>query len=174
MADGRSTEPPDWTEVKRLRRSTLRYPVTIVIIAGAVVGLGEHLILHEPHPVLAHLSNADRLDLYKQTAPITGTALGFLVASVAILVSLDPTRKIVGELRRGEAFSLLVVNLLAACLWLLVLTLMAIAGWTCASALGSSNVFMSIFETIAYASIAELLLGGSFFGYVTYKVARYD
>ncbi|MDO8211012.1 hypothetical protein [Conexibacter sp. CPCC 206217] len=139
-----------------------------------MVVVGEHLFMSKPRPALARLSDTDQIDLYKQIAPIAGSALGFLLASVAILVSLDPKRPIVADLRRGEAFSLLIANLLAACLWLLLLSIFSLVGWTFHSSCGSSDAFQSVFEVIGYAAVVELLLGGFFFGYVTYKVAKHD
>jgi hypothetical protein len=173
MAVTRLDAPRGWVDVA-IHKSTLRYPLIILTAAALVSGIVEHATLGAPSPLLARLSPLARLDLYKQVAPMAATGLGFLVASVAILVSLDPTRKIVCELRTGEAFRLLVANLLAACLWLLVLALLALAGWMCSASLGRSGTFMTVFEVIGYAAVAELLLGGSFFGLVTYKVAKYD
>lgn len=157
-----------------LFRSTLRYPAGILLAAIIVVVVGEHVVLADPTPALARLNDDDQIEFYKQIAPIAGTALGFLVASVAILVSLDPKRRIVDELRRGEAFSLLIANLLAACLWLLLLSILALVGWTFHASVGGCDVFQSIFEVIGYAAVIEMLIGGFFFGLVTYKVAKHD
>lgn len=111
--------------------------------------------------------------MYSAVAPIAATLLGFLVAAVAILVQLDVDRQIVKELRRGEAFGLLIVNLLTASTLLLVLTVAALAGPFVDSSEAGSGIFESAFEIVAWASLAELLLGGYFFGYVTIKVARF-
>ncbi len=64
-------------------------------------------------------------------------------------------------------------NVLAACLRLLLLAVLALAGWAFDGAFGDAAWFQTIFEAIGYAAVVELLIGGFFFGRVTCKVAKY-
>jgi hypothetical protein len=118
-------------------------------------------------PLVAHLTDADRVNFYEQIIPVSGSLLGFYVAAVAILAQLDPKRKIVQELKRGESFSLLVANMLTAILLLFILTCLGVAG----SVINDGCAFEAIYEWILLGTILELLLSGILFGVVTYKVA---
>lgn len=148
------------------RPTSIRYPIGILAAATLWVVLGERLILSD-NTFLAQLSTSKRADVYGQFPGIAGSLLGFLVAAVAILVSLDHSRPIVEELHRGEAFTLLVVNILAGCLWLLGLCVLGVigSGWN-----PQSSVFRSVFEILAYSAFVELAIGGFFFGLVVHKV----
>jgi len=99
------------------------------IFAGAVilVFVVDPWAISGPFPLIGRLEPKDRVELYKQVSTVTATLLGFLITAVAILVSLDLRRQIVEELHRGEAFSLLVVNLLAAVVFLFAATGLGIA-----------------------------------------------
>jgi hypothetical protein len=163
-----SRDPSPTTIVKRLRH-----------IAGIAVGAAIGIYLVEPRifssaPLISSLSDKDLADLYKQLATAGVTLMGFLITAVAILVSLDRGREIVKELKRGESFSLLVLNLLAAVLLLFVITLMSIVGAVRADAIGAADVFVGLYEWLLLWTVAEICLGGFYFCAVTYKVASHQ
>ncbi len=89
-------------------------------------------------------------------------------------MALDGSRKIVQELHYGEAFKLLIVNMLAAVLLLLVLTLMGIAGTTIDTGQVATRTFESWYEWVGISAALELVLSGFFFGIAMYKVAAYE
>lgn len=137
-----------------------------------VVGI-ERMLLSEA-PLLGSLHEEDRASLYGALITVSATLMGFLITAVAILVSLDMRRKVVEELQRGESFTLLVVNLLAAVFFLLIVTVMSIIGSVGADGIGGAVGFASVYEWLALSALFEIALGGFFFGLVTYKVAAYD
>lgn len=119
-------------------------------------------------PLVDRLSPESRTDLYGQIVPVSASLLGFYIAAVAILASLDARRQIVQELKTGkEAFRLLIINMLAAIAFLLALTLLGVAG----SVLDPGSPFSAIYEWVALTTLFELVLSGFYFGVVTYKVA---
>jgi len=162
-----TSEPAKTTLLQRLRH-----------VAGIAVGAAILIFALEPlllpnWPLLDSLSPEAREDLYKQLSVVAVTLMGFLVTAVAILVSLDRGREIVQELHRGESYSLLVLNLLAAVVLLFMLSLMSIVGGAAIGGIGSSCLFIRLLEWLCLMSLAEVALGGFFFCVVTYKVASY-
>jgi len=73
----------------------------------------------------------------------------------------------VEELKRGESFSLLIANMLAAILVLFLLTFLGVAG----SVLDPGGIFRSLYEWVTLVALFELALSGFYFSVVTYKVA---
>ncbi len=151
----------------------LRHIAGIAVFAAAAIFIIEPWVFSNT-PLLASLSDKDRAELYKQLTTAAVTLMGFLITAVAILVSLDKGREIVKELRRGESFSLLVLNLLAAVLLLFVITLMSIVGAVRADAIGAAPLFVALYEWLAIWALAEIGLGGFYFCVVTYKVAAHE
>ena len=134
------------------------------------VFVAEPILVSGPTPLISGLASADRADLYNQVIVVTAGLLGFIVAAIAILVSLDGERQIVEELRRGESFRLLIANMLAAMTLLFILTLMGIAGSVLEST-GPASTFETVYEWLMLGTTMELILVGFFFALVTYKVA---
>lgn len=130
--------------------------------------------LWDQTPLIDRLSGKDRVAFYKQVSTVAASLLGFLITAVAILVSLDMRRRIVEDLRRGEAFSLLIVNMLAAVAFLFILTVAGIAGGMFDDGVQGAPGFGRFYETVLTASLLELGLSGFYFGLVTYKVASHD
>jgi hypothetical protein len=161
--------------VAKLRQWKLRHVAVIVAFAAVVVFLVEPLIFSvivSGHtPLLGRLGYKDRVELYKQVSTVSATLMGFIITAVAILVSLDLKRQIVSELHRGEAFPLLVVNLLACVVLLFIATGLGIAGAIFDDGPDGADFFEALWQTVIGASVLELILGLSFFGLVTYKVA---
>src|SRR4051794_14709781 len=114
----------------RVRAALLlvRHPALIVVAAAVLIFVLEPLVFAGPTPLVGRLAANDRVEIYKQIATVTGSLLGFLITAVAILVSLDARRQIVDDLHRGEAFSLLIVNLLAAIVLFFLTTSLGLAG----------------------------------------------
>jgi hypothetical protein len=162
-----SDSPPPPTNL--LQR--LRYTVAIAV-AAAILVFGIEPLLLSTSPLLGSLSTEAREALYDQISVASVTLMGFLITAVAILVALDRSRQIVKQLRRGESFSLLVLNLLAAVVLLFALGLSSIAG--AAGLEPTCDIFLRIVEWLCLFATAEVLLGGFFFCVVTYKVASYD
>jgi hypothetical protein len=151
----------------------LRHAICVVAIAALVVFLAEPLL--RDGALMSKLAREDRLDVYKQLAAITATLLGFLIAAVAILVQLDVERPIVKQLRGSDAFPMLVANLLVACLALLAVTLLGLAGTFGAdTAEAGRAAFERAYEFVGLAALLEFMLGGFYFAVVTYKVAAHD
>jgi hypothetical protein len=118
-------------------------------------------------PLIARLDDASRASLYEQLVPVSASLLGFYITAVAILTALDTRREIVEELKRGEAFKLLIVNMLGAILLLFVLTIIGVVG----SVLDPGCRFQAAYEWIALGTLFELALSGFFFAVVIYKAA---
>jgi hypothetical protein len=125
------------------------------------------LLLSGTTPLLARLSAEDRGAFYGRIIPVSGSLLGFYIAAVSILAQLDPGRKIVSELKRGESFSLLIANMLVTILLLFLLTFVGLAG---SLAVGRRQL-MALYEWLLFSTIIELAFSGFLFAVVTYKVA---
>ena len=145
----------------------------LALLAAAALGVlaGEPLVVSGSTPLISGLADADRIDLYNQVIVVTASLLGFIVAAIAILVSLDVGRKIVEELKRGESFKLLITNMLAVVMLLFILTIMGIAGSVLEGGSGASSVFEAVYEWLLLGTAMELVLVGFYFALVTYKVA---
>lgn len=152
----------------------VRYVLGLVAFAVFLVWVVQPIVFSHPLPLLSRLDGHDRTELYKQVTAVGAGLLGFLITAVAILVSLDARRRIVEELHRGEAFSLLVVNILAAVLLLFVLSALGVIGSIGDDGVDGANGFESVYEAVLLASLFELALGGFYFALVTYKAATYD
>jgi hypothetical protein len=152
----------------------LRHVVVLAGLAALLVWVVAPLICSGTTPFIDRLSGEDRVEFYKQVSTISASLLGFLITAVAILVSLDMRRRIVEDLHRGESFSLLVVNLLAAVAFLFLLTVAGVAGGMFDDGEQGAAMFGKFYETFLLASLFELGLGGFYFGLVTYKVASHD
>ena len=159
---------PDGTHLRAVALPILIVVASVVVVLGA-----ERLFVPGPDPLISGLARDDRVELYKQISVIAATTMGFVIAAVAILASLDPARPIVADLRRGEAFALLVANLLAAVLLLLLVSVATLIGSIVDDAKVGSHAFENTVEILSLAAMAEFVLGGSLFGYVTYKAARF-
>lgn len=144
--------------------------VLAIIVAAALVDLA-YWAIFSSEPVVATLSQADRADLYSQGIIVAAGLLGFFITAVSILVSLDARRKIVEELQRGESFRLLVVNMLATVALLFILTLIGIVASVAEVDKSASHLFDRLYEWLALATVFELCLSGTLFGFLTYKVA---
>jgi hypothetical protein len=144
-----------------------RHAAIILGAAAIIVFLVEPLAFSGPTPLIGRVSSESRTGLYEQIVPVAASLLGFFIAAVAILAGLDSKREIVAELKRGEAFALLIANMLVAILLLFVLTFSGLAG----SSLDPGCVFRAIYEWLTLAALGELALSGFYFALVTYKVA---
>jgi hypothetical protein len=125
-------------------------------------------------PPLGRLTHESRGDLYGEIIIVTAALLGFILTAITILVSLDGGRPIVKELRLGEAFKLLVTNMLAAVVLLLIVTVMGICGSVLDTGTTAAASFERFYEWLVLAVLLELGLSGFYFGLLTYKVAAYD
>jgi len=146
----------------------------IIILAGsAVVVLSEPLLLTGSTPLITGLADPDQVTLYNDVIVVSAGLLGFFVAAVAILVSLDRSRRVVAEIQQGGSFELLVANMLATIALLFTLTLLGISGAVFENGQNASPWFDRAYEWVALASIAELLMSGFYFSVVMYKVAQH-
>ena len=145
----------------------------IVTVAAACLAFIEPLIFSGSTPLITGLAQADQVTLYNDVIVVSAGLLGFFVAAVAILVSLDRSRKVVQEIQRGESFELLVANMLVTIALLFVLTLMGIAGAVLENGPHASHWFVGIYEWIGLATIGELLMTGFYFSVITFKVAQH-
>jgi hypothetical protein len=150
----------------------MRWPVGIALAASAIVCVFDGGPI-SGDVVLLQTSPEIRAQFYAGMSGTAGAVLGFFVAAIAILASLDPKRKIVAEMRQGESMTLLLVNLLTGCLWILVLAGMSIAGWLM-PALGRGPTFAWTYQVLGVWAFLEFLVGGFFFAVVTVKVARHE
>lgn|GEM_PF-3647827 len=144
-----------------------RHAAIILAAAVAIVFLVEPLVFDGSTPLLGRLADESRVGLYEQVVPVAASLLGFYIAAVAILAGLDSRREIVAQLKRGEAFALLIANMLVAILLLFVLTFLGLVG----ASLDPGKVFQVIYEWLALGTLGELALSGFYFALVTYKVA---
>lgn len=149
----------------------LRHVLGLLAAAALLVCAVEPVVISGPTPLISGLAEADRIDLYNQVIVLTASLLGFIVAAIAILVSLDVGRKIVEELKRGESFKLLIANMLAVMVLLFILTCLGIAGSVLEGGNGASHPFEVVYEWLLLGTVMELVLVGFYFALVTYKVA---
>jgi hypothetical protein len=150
----------------------LRHVSLIALAAALLVGAATPLLSNTP--LLCSLGDDDRGEFYGQMTTVSVTLMGFLITAVAILVSLDRGREIVKELRRGESFALLVLNLLAAVLLLFLLTALSLLGSVRPDGLGDAAAFAVIYEWLAIFALGEIALGGFYFCVVTYQVSSHE
>jgi uncharacterized membrane protein len=125
-------------------------------------------------PLISNLSTSDRSNLYNQVVVVSAALLGFILTAITILVSLDGSRRIVKELRYGEAFTLLVVNMLATVALLLALTLLGIAATAIDVGSTPAKAFETWYEWVGIGTAFELILCGFYFSVAMYKVATYE
>jgi hypothetical protein len=151
--------------------SLIRHVLVLLVAAALVVFVAEPIVISGPTPLISGLAEADRIDLYNQVIVVTASLLGFIVAAIAILVSLDVGRKIVEELKRGESFKLLIANMLTVVVLLFILTSTGIAGSVLEGGSGASYGFEAAYEWLLLGTGMELILVGFYFALVTYKVA---
>lgn len=144
-----------------------RHALFLLALAAFVVFILEPIAISGPTPLMGRLGDEDRSSFYELVIPVSASLLGFYIAAVAILAQLDPNRKIVEELKRGESFSLLIANMLFAILMLFALTFVGIAG----SVLDGRRAMMAVYEWLLLGTVLELALSGVLFSVVTYKVA---
>ena len=144
-----------------------RYTAGLLAVAAFLVFVVEPIIFTGATPLIGRLEAESRVSLYEQLVPVTASLLGFYIAAVAILTALDSRREIVEELKRGEAFPLLIVNMLGAILLLFVLTILGVLG----SVLDPGCGFQAGYEWITLGTLLELALSGFFFAVVIYKAA---
>lgn len=158
-----------WTEQRGVISYLVRFRHALFLLALAAVAVFvlEPQIISGRTPLIARLSDEDRSSFYGLVIPVSASLLGFYIAAVAILAQLDPNRKIVEELKRGESFSLLISNMLFAILLLFALTFVGIAG----TVVDGSSAVMTSYEWLLLGTVLELILSGAFFAIVTYKVA---
>jgi hypothetical protein len=149
----------------------VRHVLGLLVAAALVVFAVEPLVITGPTPLVSGLAEADRIDLYNQVIVVTASLLGFIVAAIAILVSLDAGRKIVEELKRGESFRLLIANMLASVFLLFVLTIVGISGSVLEGGSDASSAFEAVYEWLLLGTAMELVLVGFYFALVTYTVA---
>ncbi len=142
--------------------------LVLLVVAAVVVAI--EVVVTSAKPLIGELAEANRTDLYNQVIVVTASLLGFIIAAIAILVSLDSGRKIVEELKRGESFKLLIANMLAVMVLLFLLTLTGIAGSVLEGGKGASGAFEAVYEWLLLATVLELIMVGVFFALVTYKV----
>jgi len=151
----------------------LRHVAVILVVAALAVFVVEPVVFPGATPLVVRLDPDDRVEFYKQVTTVTATFLGFLITAIAILVSLDVKRRIVEDLKRGESFSLLIVNLLAAVVLLFATTCLGIAGVVADDGAHGAELFEALWQTALLGSMIEFALGLFFFAVVTYKVAAY-
>lgn len=152
-----------------------RYRHVLGILALAVlVSALERVIFPGDSPLMTRLPPEDRLALYDSLGSATGVLLGFVITAIAILISLDTSREIVSELRLGEAFGLLILNMLAAAALLFLVTVLSIGGTVADDGATGSAWLETLYTTVVVAAFAEFALSGFYFALVTYKVAKHS
>lgn len=150
----------------------LRHALIIVVVTLLLVAL-EPVALSGSTPLISGLAQPDQVTLYDDVIVVSAGLLGFFVAAVAILVSLDRSRRVVQEIQRGKSFELLVANMLVTIGLLFVLTLQGVVGAVAENGAEASAWFQRSYEWVAFASIGELILTGRYFSVVMYKVAQH-
>ncbi len=152
----------------------LRHVAGLLVVAVLLAFVADRLVFGDASPLITRLDGKDRADLYKQVSAVAVTLFGFIVTAVAILVALDRTREIVKDLRNGEGFALLVVNLLAAAFFLFLLVAASVVGAIVDDGNSGAAVFERFWEMLLLVSLFEVSLGGFYFGLVTYKTATHS
>lgn len=142
--------------------ATLGFAVAAVLIGDSLVG---------SRSLLAGLGPYDRASLYKLAAPISASLGGFGIATISILIGLNPDRKVTGLLRKTEAFGLLVVMLLAAATYLLLTTVLTSVGAIFDDGQRGSEVLALSVEALGLAALLQGGLGGFLFAFVMWKIA---
>lgn len=159
---------------KAARKVLIRHALACMVLAAIVVFAVEPWLVSGTTPLIASLAVAERVNFYNQVIIVSAALLGFILTAITILVSLDTGRKIVKELHYGEAFKLLIVNMLAAVCLLAIVTTLGIAGSVLDAGFIASRTFETFYEWLVLASAAELGLTGFYFALATYKVAAYE
>ena len=146
---------------------------SLLIAGAATVLVAVEPLCGGTMPLLARLSPSSRDSLYGQLTTVSAGLLGFMITAVAILVSFDSRRQIVKELKRGESFALLIVNMLAAIVFLFATTVLGLAGPELDAGARAARAYEYVYEGFVVATVFELLLTGFYFAVVTYKVAAH-
>ena len=156
------------------RKVLLRHAIACVAAAAIIVFLVEPRFGSDASPLIANLAVSPRGSFYNQVGVVSAALLGFVLTAITILVSLDTGRRIVKELHYGEAFKLLIANMLVTVVLLFLLTMAGITGSSLDASWPPSRAFEMLYEWVGVATVFELVLTGVFFSIVTYKVAAYE
>lgn len=150
------------------------WPWAVIVLFGAPMAGGYSAAsLTSTHPtLLGALDPTTRGIFYGSLATSAGALLGLIIASLAILLTLDESRDRVKEMRELLAWRILNRTLLTAAAFMAV----TLALSTLALALDSSTTPWPSIET-AVASVAtvaffELIVGGLAFAVVVLKLVK--
>lgn len=149
------------------------WPSVLWFVGIGLVGGGYALwtYLAENDPLLARLEADTRTTLYGSLSSSAGALLGFTIAALAILFTLDPSRPLVARAQAHQLWTTLNKTLLAAAAALAVLLVAA----TTALAIDASREpclwIEGVVFTISVVALLELVVAGFAFALVVITTA---
>jgi hypothetical protein len=150
------------------------WPWVLIPFFGGGMALGYSLAaVTSKNPVLiGRLDSTTRGIFYGSIAGSAGALLGLIIASLAILLTLDPSRPTVAEMQRIPAWRILNVTLLvaAACMGI-TLGLATIALGVDSGEAPNESIEVAV-AAMAALAFSELAVGGLAFAVVVLNLAR--
>lgn len=150
------------------------WPTLPVPVVGGGVSLGYAIAAESSKPpvLLGRLTETTRGIFYGSVAGSAGALLGLIIASLAVLLTLDASRTAVREMQSISAWRILNRTLLvtAACL-ALTLALATIALGVDSSSGPNTDLEIAV-VSIACLAFVELVVGGVAFAIVVLNLSR--
>jgi hypothetical protein len=161
--------------LKSLFRAVDRsWPLGVFLVAGAGAIIGSLLSTDcwtKSH-FIGHLDPTTRSVLYGSLATSAGALLGLIIASIAILLTLDENRERVAEMQGLDAWKILNTTLLAAAGFLaLDLLVSTIALGVDSGVNGRSGIETAVFA-LSVIAFCEIVVGGLAFAIVVLNLTR--
>jgi hypothetical protein len=148
----------------RRKAQELRHSLAIAAIAIAATFMGQS------HSIVSGMSSGSLHGLFVVASSASVVLSAYLALSLAFLLTRDPRRRIVEELRRGEAWELLVRNVCVGICLLSALALISIVGL---SAPDHSAAFGFLYAWALVASALQVGMDSFYLAIALTKVAAH-
>ncbi len=150
------------------------WPVVVAIVVGGGVGGGYALAAAESSSpiMIGRLDPGTRGVLYGSIGTSAGALLGLVIAAIAILMTLDPSREAVHEMQSIRAWRILNVTFLVAAAFLAItLVVSTIVLGVDSGKRGIPGLEMAV-AAVAAVAFAELAVATAAFAVVVLNITR--
>lgn len=156
------------------RRVDRGLPVVVLAVVGlATLILYEAKLRRDVGPVfLGRLDGSTRVSLYESMAGSSGALLGFTVASLAILLSLDPDRSAIRRIQEMDTWLVLNRTLVYAASALGLTLIASTIGLAIDGHVVPREQFEVAVSVVSLIATAEFLVGAIAFAWLVMVAAR--
>jgi len=161
--------------VTRLGNAVDRHWTPVIWGAGVVIVGGGYALwtaFAKHDPLLARLEPSTRTALYSSIASSAGALLGFTVAALAILFTLDPSRPLVERAQKHQLWQMLNKTLLATAASLALVLIASTTALAIDSHTKPCVVAQAFVFTLTVIATGELLVAGIAFALVVLGTTR--